>query len=135
MTRESEPRDADTSPTIRVAAKQKQAAAISSTPSTPKAKRTAANQGAGGSSGPAATTSKTDSAAPSQPQVSQVQQDLQGLGLEDEDGYVKEDVSTLPSISIAKEKLIEQIKAQEREEGFKPVISMVVVGERCTTCF
>lgn len=61
--------------------------------------------------------------------TSQLSQDLKGLGLDDEDVYTQEDVSTLPTISIAKEKLIEEIKQKELEADFKPVLSMVVIGE------
>lgn len=64
--------------------------------------------------------------------LSQVQQDLQGMGLDDddEDQYVEEDVSTLPIVSVAKEKILEEIKIREKAEGFKPVVSMVVVGKQ-----
>ena len=62
--------------------------------------------------------------------MTQVQQDLKNMGLDDDEAYVKEDAATLPSVSIAKEKLLEDIKLKEREEGYKPVLSMVVVGAR-----
>lgn len=42
---------------------------------------------------------------------------------------MKEDVSSLPTVSIAKEKLLEEIKQKEAAEGYKPVLSMVVVGK------
>jgi len=60
--------------------------------------------------------------------LSQVQQDLKNLGLDDEDSYVKEDVSTLPTVSVAKEKILADLKEKEKEDGYKPVLSMVVVG-------
>lgn len=62
--------------------------------------------------------------------VTQLQQDLNGLGLADEatDDHLKEDVTTLPTVSMAREKLLEHIHAKESEEGYKPVISMVVIG-------
>lgn len=61
--------------------------------------------------------------------LSQVQQDLKNLGLDDEEAYVKEDVSTLPTVSVAKEKILADLKEKEKEAGYKPVLSMVVVGE------
>lgn len=43
--------------------------------------------------------------------------------------YMPEDTSTLPTISIAKEKLVEDIKRKELEADYKPVLSMVVIGQ------
>lgn len=63
--------------------------------------------------------------------LSQVQQDLKNLGLDDEDSYVKEDVSTLPTVSVAKEKILADLEEKEKEDGYKPVLSMVVVGRLC----
>lgn len=60
--------------------------------------------------------------------TSQLSQDLKGLGLDDDDVYTPEDTSALPTISIAKEKLIEEIKQKELDSEYKPVISMVVIG-------
>ena len=54
---------------------------------------------------------------------------MQNMGLADEDDvYVQEDAATLPTVSVAKEKILEDLKRQEREEGYKPTLSMVVVG-------
>lgn len=60
--------------------------------------------------------------------TSQLSQDLKGLGLDDDDVYTPEDTSALPTISIAKEKLIEEIKQKELDADYKPVLSMVVIG-------
>ena len=60
--------------------------------------------------------------------TSQLSQDLKGLGLDDDDIYTQEDTSALPTISIAKEKLVEEIKQKELEADYKPVLSMVVIG-------
>lgn len=51
-----------------------------------------------------------------------------GLDNDDEAPYVREETSTLPTVSIAKEKILEEIKQRETDAGFKPVLSMVVVG-------
>lgn len=67
-------------------------------------------------------------ASASKPSTSQLAQDLKGLGLEDDDITVEEDLSTLPTITIAKEKLIENLKLKEQEANYKPVLSMVVIG-------
>jgi len=73
---------------------------------------------------PSAATAKADDK-----KLSQAQQDMQNMGLADEDDvYVQEDAATLPTVSVAKEKILEDLKRQEREEGYKPTLSMVVVG-------
>lgn len=50
------------------------------------------------------------------------------MGLDDDDVYKPDDSTPLPTISVAKEKLLEDIRAAERAEGYKPTLSMVVVG-------
>lgn len=89
------------------------------------AKKKAAPTAAGGSGdAPSAATAKADDK-----KLSQAQQDMQNMGLTDEDdAYVQEDAATLPTVSVAKEKILEDLKRQEREEGYKPTLSMVVVG-------
>lgn len=61
--------------------------------------------------------------------LSQVQQDLKNLGLDDEETYIKEDISTLPTVSVAKEKILADLREKEKDAGYKPVLSMVVVGK------
>ena len=66
---------------------------------------------------------------PQQPKLSQLQQDLQNMGMEGDEEYLPEDASTLPKVSIAKEKILEQIIARDTAKDFRPTLSMVVVGK------
>jgi hypothetical protein len=58
--------------------------------------------------------------------VSQLQADMEGLGMASEQRVEEEPP---PVVSMAKEKIIEQIKNDESSEKSKPVLSLVVVGE------
>ena len=118
-----------------IAAQRKQAQSGASTPATRPGTPTggaAPKKKVPGVSAAAATVNsatKNASAAPAEgKQLSQVQQDLKNMGLDDEEAYVKEDVSTLPTVSVAKEKILADLREREKQEGYKPVLSMVVVG-------
>lgn len=84
----------------------------------------------------AASTSQPKSKAPITPmakpdvQISQLQQDIAGIGLEVPDDVDLQQVASSlpPAATIDKSKMMAQIKAAESASGYKPQISLVVVG-------
>jgi hypothetical protein len=55
-----------------------------------------------------------------------LQSDMEGLGMSQME--LKTHEPSPPIVSIAKEKIIEQIKREESDEGSMPLLSLVVVG-------
>jgi len=120
-----------------ITAAQKKKGASSSKASTPASSRPGTpNKGSQKSKAPQPSGLSKSNVADNAPSTSrqaastsQLNQDMKGLGLDDDDAYLPEDTTALPKVSIAKEKLIENIKQEEQDANYKPILSMVVIGD------